>query len=61
MKNFPTFTLDYVRKRLTTAQGWAYYAWARENEATMLGAGLDRKSSGYVRQERERLERERHG
>jgi hypothetical protein len=59
LKNFPSFTLDFVRKRLPSAQGWAYYAWAVENEATALGGGVERTSDGYVKQERKRLEQER--
>lgn len=59
LKTYPQFSLEFVRKRLTTAQGWAYYAWAVQNEASVWGGGLDFKSAGYVRQERERLEREK--
>lgn len=62
LRTFPQFTLDYVRKRLTSAQGWAYYAWAREHEALVFGERLKRKSKGYIAKEAERIREERkHG
>lgn len=48
------FTAEYVRKRLPGAQGWVYYYWALENEASVFGTGLERKSDGYVKQEMKR-------
>jgi hypothetical protein len=45
---------DYVRKQLTGAKGWVYYNWAKENAASLLGALWERKSPGYVAQERQR-------
>ena len=54
MKTFPGMTLDYVECELTSAQGWAAYAWAVENEVTMAGPLAERKGLGYIGQERER-------
>jgi len=45
------WTLDYVRKGITGAQGWVYYNWACENESSLWGRSLVRKSPGYVKQE----------
>ena len=61
LKSYPSFTLDFVRKRLPSGQGWAYYAWAVENEASVWGGGVEKKSAGYVKQERQRLEKLRNG
>lgn len=43
-----------MRKRITGAQGWAYYFWSIQNEAQVFGGGLE-LSGGYVAQEIERL------
>ena len=50
------FTPDYVRKRLSGAQGWVYYYWALENEPF---GGAERKGPGYLRQEVLAREREK--
>ena len=55
LKTFPSFTEQYVSEELTSAQGWAFYAWATEDAATMMGERLARKSKGYVAQEAEKL------
>lgn len=55
MKAFPGWTADFIRKRLPGAQGWAYHAWAVENEASLFGASLERRGDGYVQQEAKRL------
>jgi len=52
------WTPDYIRKRITGAQGWAYYFWAIQNEASMFSGGLE-LDKGYVAQEIERLKHER--
>jgi hypothetical protein len=54
MKTFG-WTPDFVRKRITGAEGWAYYFWALEREDTLFGEGPKRKSKGYIQQEMERL------
>ncbi len=59
MKGFPTFTLEFVRKRLPSAQGWAYYAWANMDAATAMGGRLELKGDGYVAQEAEKIKRKR--
>lgn len=46
---------DYVRKGITGAQGWVYYNWAREHEATIWGQRLERQTDGYIRQETKKL------
>lgn len=45
------WTPDYIRKGITGAQGWAYFAWALENEMSMFGSSVERKSDGYIKQE----------
>ena len=45
----------FVRTGLTSAQGWAYLAAAREMELTMFGAVWRLKGDGYIGQERKRL------
>ena len=44
------WTQDHVDFEITGAQGWAYYAWAKVNEASLLGGGLE-PVEGYVAQE----------
>ena len=51
---------DFVRKRITGAQGWAYYTWLKLNESNIWGGGLE-LSNGYVSQEIEKLKRKKHG
>lgn len=46
---------DYIRLELSGAQGWVWYNWSIENESSLLGERLERKTPGYVAQERERL------
>ncbi len=46
---------EFVDCEITSAQGWAYYAWAVENELTMFGALAERKGFGYIGQERESI------
>ena len=46
---------DYVMDELDGAKGWVWLNWARENEASVWGAGLKIKGDGYVAQERRRL------
>jgi hypothetical protein len=45
------WSADYVRTKITSAQGWAYYNWAMENEMTAFGALYQRKTPGYIQQE----------
>jgi len=45
------WTPDFVRKGITGAQGWVYANWALENESSVWGGGLERKSDGYLKQE----------
>lgn len=61
LRTYPQFTLEFVRKRLTTAQGFAYYAWAKEHHASVLGEQLERKTPGYIAQEVEKQKGVRHG
>lgn len=51
------WTPSFVRKGITGAQGWVYYNWAQENEASVWGTGIRVKGrdGGYVRQETERI------
>ena len=53
------WTPDYIRKRITGAQGWAYYAWAVANESARWMQAPQEPNRGYVWQEIERLKHER--
>ena len=55
LKTYPGFTEEYVAEQLTTAQGWAYYAWAYNEAAAAGGDRLVFKSKGYIAQEAERI------
>lgn len=52
------WSAEHVRKRITGAQGWAYYFWAMQNEATMFGGSLE-LVNGYVAQEIQLIKNER--
>jgi hypothetical protein len=52
------WSVNHIRKEITSAQGWVYYNWALENEASVWGDRLDRKSDGYVKQERKKIFKE---
>ena len=45
------WTADYVRFEVTGAEGWIYYNWATENEASVWGSGVVNKTPSYVKQE----------
>lgn len=49
------WSADYVADELDGAQGWVYANWARENEASVWGSGIERVGDGYVRQETKRI------
>lgn len=49
------WSFDHVRKGMTGAQGWVWYSWALENEATAFGNCYKRTTDGYIRQETKRL------
>jgi hypothetical protein len=53
------WTADYIRFDLIGAQGWVYYNWALENEASVWGSSIRPASAGYVKQEWNKL-MERH-
>lgn len=55
LMRFYQMSVDHVRKRLVGAQGWVYYNWAQENEASMWGNNIKRVSKGYVAQEVDRI------
>lgn len=40
---------------LTSAQGWAWYNYALENELTVLGPLAVRAEQGYIGQERDKI------
>jgi hypothetical protein len=50
MKEFG-WTRDYVRLKITSAQGWVWYNWARQNEATMFGFNWKLSGRGYIGQQ----------
>jgi len=49
---------DHVMFEVPGAEGWVWYNWATENEATVWGQELERRSPGYVKREKERLLRQ---
>jgi len=49
------WTPDFVRLKITSAQGWVYYNWAKENEMTVLGANYELKTPGYIGQEKQKI------
>lgn len=52
------WSADFIRKKLPGAQGWVYMNWARENDIGLFGSGEERKTPGYVAQERLKLKAE---
>ena len=44
-----------VAEKLDGAQGWVWFNWALENEASVWGSGIERKGDGYVKQETKRI------
>ncbi len=48
------WSLRHVRLEMTGAQGWVWYNWALENEATAMGPAYKRTTDGYIRQERDK-------
>jgi hypothetical protein len=53
---------NYIRWKITSAEGWVYYNWARQNKGSVWGTGEKPTSPGYVRQETLRVMEERqHG
>lgn len=45
------WSADYAAEGITGAEGWAYYAWSKENEVGAMGRLWQAASDGYVRQE----------
>lgn len=54
------WTPDFIDWELDGAQGWAYANWAVENENSVWGSGVERKSPGYVKQEFNKLMQQYH-
>lgn len=52
---YPSFTRRFVLDELPMIEGWAWYAFAMENNAMNQLGGIEKTSPGYVRQEKERL------
>lgn len=44
---------DYVCEELIGAKAWAYWCWAKENQANMFGSMYERSTDGYVAAERD--------
>lgn len=42
-------------RRMNGAQGWVYFNYAKENEATIWGNTLERVGEGYVEQEYKKI------
>ena len=56
MKSFG-WSADFVRKRITGAQGWAYYAWSTAEACGGYMNSLPVPEHGYASQEKERIKR----
>jgi len=54
-KNYASFTLDFILYDLPMDQGWAFYAWAIENDGWLRFNSVNRSGKGYVAQEIDRL------
>lgn len=54
-RSFPSFTLDFIWDELPMNQGWAYVAWATENDAMNQFGGVKALSPTYMRQESDKL------
>ncbi len=46
---------EHTRKKISSAKGWVYFNWAMESEATVFGISRERKTDGYIQQEKKRL------
>ena len=44
------WTPEFCDFEITGAEGWSYWAWARQNEATIWGSHIE-PVEGYVAQE----------
>jgi hypothetical protein len=60
MSFYPSFTEEFVWDKLEMQRGWAYYAWAFDNEAKKHFVGVKFASPAYVRQESDKLIEEAH-
>lgn len=40
---------------MTGMKGWVYYNWSLENETSLFGGGVRRRTKGYVAQEIDRI------
>ena len=55
------WTRDYILDELDGAEGWVWFNWAQENEASVWGTGVKVVGSGYIGQEKQRLLKEQNG
>jgi len=51
------WTPDYIRKRITGAQGWAYYSWATAEACGEYMSSPPVPENGWTTQERDRIKR----
>lgn len=49
------FSREEVMEGVSGAEGWVWYAWAKEHERSVWGQGFKRLTPGYVRQEIEAI------
>lgn len=52
------FSEEFVDWELDGLRGWAYHSWAKENEASIWGSNMERRSPGYVKREWNKLMKE---
>jgi hypothetical protein len=55
------WSAEHIQYDITGAQGWVYYYWALENEASVWGTGLVNKSPGYLKQEWQKILESKNG
>lgn len=53
------WTHEHVMFDITSAQGWCWYNWSKQNEMTAFGPVYEPSTDSYVAQERKRLMKER--
>lgn len=51
LMSFYGWSEDYVLRRLIGARGWVYYNYAVENQASVWGNNIERRTDGYIAKE----------
>ena len=59
LQSFFGWSEDYVTRRITGAKGWAYVAYAQENQPSLFGGSVVATSPTYIEQEIKRIHERR--